>query len=115
MSRAAVFGGISVMLLVSAVLAPRIGRRIDRDGARDLMVPGTLVGAVALLVIGIAQGPFTYWLGWAIFGLAVAMMLNAGMSGLAIDGAWYVTNRSCSPPTRRSVTSRSPSCTGSTV
>ena len=89
MSRAQVFGGISVMLLVSAVLAPRLGRRIDRDGARDLMVPGTLVGSIALLVLGVAQGQWSYWFGWAIFGVAVAMMLtNAAVPALVqIAGA----------------------------
>ena len=40
------------------------------------MVPGSLVGAVALLVIGASQGPLSYWLGWAIFGVAVAMTLT---------------------------------------
>ena len=83
MSRTQVFGGISVMLLVSAMLAPRLGRRIDASGARDLMVPGTLIGAVALLVLGVAQGPLSYWIGWAIFGVAVAMMLtNAAVPAL---------------------------------
>ena len=83
LAREQAFGGITVMLLVSAVLAPNFGRRIDADGARRLMVPGTLVGAVALLVIAAAQGAYSYWLGWAIFGLAVAMMLtNAAVPAL---------------------------------
>ena len=76
MAREAVFGGLTAMLLVSAVLAPRIGRHIDQHGGRDLMVQGALAGAVALLVVGASQGPLSFWFGWAIFGLAVAMMLN---------------------------------------
>ncbi len=76
MAREAVFGSLSIMLLVSAVVAPRVGRFIDAEGARDLMLPGTLVGAVSLLVVGASQGPWSFWFGWALFGLTVAMMLN---------------------------------------
>ena len=76
LSRLEAFSGISLTLLVSAVLAPRLGRRIDADGARDLMLPGTLAGAVSMLVISVSQGPLSYWFGWSIFGFAVAMMLN---------------------------------------
>ena len=76
MAREAVFGSLSIMLLVSAVVAPRVGRFIDAEGARDLMLPGTLVGAVSLLVVAVSQGPWSFWFGWALFGLTVAMMLN---------------------------------------
>jgi predicted MFS family arabinose efflux permease len=76
MSREAIFGALSIMLLVSAVIAPRVGRFIDAEGARDLMLPGTLIGAVALLVVAASQGPWSFWFGWALFGLTVAMMLN---------------------------------------
>ena len=81
--REAVFGGISIMLLVSAVQAPAVGRRIDRDGARSVMLLGTLIGAGALLVIASAHGPIVYWIGWAIFGVSVALsMTNAAVPAL---------------------------------
>jgi MFS family permease len=94
--REAVFGGITVMLLVSAVLAPDIGRRIDRDGARALMVPGTLVGAFALLVIACAHGPAVFWTGWAIFGVAVAMMMNNAAVPALVDIAGNDARRAVS-------------------
>ncbi len=94
--REAVFGGISVMLLISAVLAPSIGRRIDRDGARSVMVPGTLVGAFALLVIACAHGPILFWSGWGIFGVAVAMMMNNAAVPALVDIAGNDSRRAVS-------------------
>ena len=76
LSRLQAFSGISFTLLVSAALAPQLGRRIDADGARTLMLLGPLAGAVSMLVIAVSQGPLSYWFGWSIFGLVVAMMLN---------------------------------------
>ena len=81
--REVVFGGISMMLLVSALLAPRVGRLVDRLGARNVMVAGSLIAAVALLAQGTAQGLVTYVFGWMLFGVAMPMMLNnAAMPGL---------------------------------
>ncbi|HRD77264.1 MAG TPA: MFS transporter, partial [Hyphomicrobiaceae bacterium] len=39
--REVVFAGITVMLLVSALFAPRIGKRVDASGARRIMVLGS--------------------------------------------------------------------------
>jgi MFS family permease len=94
--REAVFGGISVMLLVSAVLAPDIGRRIDRDGARQVMLAGTLVGALALLVIACAHGPMMFWAGWGIFGVAVAMSMNNAAVPALVDIAGPLSRRAVS-------------------
>ena len=78
-----VFGGITVMLLVSALLAPRIGTWVDRLGARQVMVAGSLIAAVAMLAQGMAQGLVSYLFGWVLFGIAMPMMLNnAAMPGL---------------------------------
>ena len=53
LSREVVFGGITMMLLVSALLAPRVGRMVDAKGARPIMIAGSamagLDGADALL------------------------------------------------------------------
>jgi MFS family permease len=96
LAREAVFGGISMMLLVSAVLAPGIGRRIDRDGARSVMLAGTLVGAFALLVIACAHGPILFWAGWGIFGVAVAMSMNNAAVPALVDIAGPQSRRAVS-------------------
>jgi MFS family permease len=72
------FGGISVQLLASALVAPRIGRRIDRLGGRAIMVGGSVLLALALALISQAHGPVLYFIGWALIGFATPMTLGAG-------------------------------------
>lgn len=72
------FGGISVQLLASAMVAPRVGRRIDRLGGRAIMVCGSLLLSLALVLISQAQGPILYFIGWALIGFATPMALGAG-------------------------------------
>lgn len=82
-SRETTFGGLTAMMLVSGLIAPRFGRYIDAKGARDLMVPGMLVAAVGLIIVAAAQGAWSFWFGWSVFGLAVAMFLsNAAVPAL---------------------------------
>jgi predicted MFS family arabinose efflux permease len=94
--REAVFGGVAIMQLISAVLAPSFGRRIDRFGARHLMVPGTLLGALSLLVVAVAHGPIHYCLGWAMLGVTNAMMMSNAAIPALVDIA--------GPDSRRAVT-----------
>ncbi len=83
LAREWVFGGITVMLLVSALVAPRTGKLVDRLGARPIMTIGSLIAALAMLVQSQASGLPTYLLGWVIVGIATPMMLgNAAMPGL---------------------------------
>ncbi len=75
-SREVVFGGITMMLLASALLAPRVGRLADTRGARPVMVAGSLIAAISMAAMSMAQGPVTYLLAWVIVGIAMPMMLN---------------------------------------
>lgn len=72
----AVFGGVTVMLLVSAVVAPRFGRLIDAHGSRWPMVAGSLVLALALLVISQATGTASYLAGWVLIGIGMPLALT---------------------------------------
>lgn len=83
LAREWVFGGITVMLLVSALVAPRVGKLVDRVGARPLMVVGSLVATVAMLWQGAVWNLPSYLFGWVLVGIATPMMLgNAAMPGL---------------------------------
>jgi MFS family permease len=83
LSRETVFLGITLQLLVSALLAPRMGRLVDRLGARPVMIAGSFVAALAMLLQAAAHGPASYMLGWAVIGIAAPMMLStAAMPGL---------------------------------
>ncbi|MBS0519720.1 MAG: MFS transporter [Proteobacteria bacterium] len=75
-----VFAGITVMFAVGALLAPRIGRLMDRTGPRLVMASGSLLYAVSLLVLAVSQGPVVYLLSWAGMGLASTLALNTPSS-----------------------------------
>ena len=82
-SREVVFGGITVMLLVSAVLAPRIGRQADLRGARPVMVVGSIIAALAMAALSMAQSAAIYLVAWVLVGIAMPMMLaNTALVGL---------------------------------
>ncbi len=83
LAREWVFGGITVMLLMSALIAPRVGKLVDRLGARPIMVIGSFVAAFAMLLQSYAWNLPTYMLAWVVIGIATPMMLgNAAMPGL---------------------------------
>lgn len=83
LQREVVFAGLTLLLLVSAMLAPRIGKLVDRLGARPVMVAGSVIAALAMLAQSMASGVVTYMLGWVLFGIAMPMALNnAAMPGL---------------------------------
>lgn len=76
LTREVVFGGITLMLLVSALMAPRVGKVVDRLGAQPVMIVGSFVAAAAMLVQAHVVGLMSYMAGWALVGIATPMMLN---------------------------------------
>jgi predicted MFS family arabinose efflux permease len=79
-----VFGGLTIMLVTSALIAPRIGRMVDAHGPRWFLIAGSLCCSVGLFALANAQGLALYALAWLMFGLALATMLgNAAFVALA--------------------------------
>jgi MFS family permease len=75
-----VFAGITVMFALSAVCSPRIGRIVDRLGARSLMATGSLVYALSLVGLASSQGPASYLACWAVMGIGSALALSTPSS-----------------------------------
>ena len=75
-----VFGGITVMFGVGALIAPQIGRAMDRLGARDIMMAGSVVYALALAGVALSRGTLSYLLCWAALGVASTLALNTPSS-----------------------------------
>jgi MFS family permease len=75
-----VFAGITVMFGVGALLAPQVGRLIDRTGARTLMASGSALYAVSLAALAFSQGLVSYLLCWAAMGVASTLALSTPSS-----------------------------------
>src|SRR4051812_48209122 len=58
-----VFGAFTLGLLASGVASPLAGRLVDRKGGRFVLSGGSVVGAVALFVLALANGPITLVVG----------------------------------------------------
>jgi MFS family permease len=75
-----VFAGITVMFGVGALLAPQVGRLIDRSGARTMMASGSALYAVSLAALAFSQGLVSYLLCWAAMGIASTLALSTPSS-----------------------------------
>ncbi len=75
-----VYGGITVMFGVGALFAPRVGRLLDRTGARSVMAIGSVVYALSLAALSFSQGLASYLLCWAAMGVASTLALNTPAS-----------------------------------
>jgi len=74
-----VFGGITVLLITGALLAPAVGRQLDREGTRRSMCIGAVICALGFVVLAIAQGPVSYLASWFVIGIGHALSLaNVG-------------------------------------
>jgi MFS family permease len=68
-------GGFSVGLLVAGLVAPYVGRSIDRYGGQVVMTIGSLIGALGLFLIVYASVPVAYYGVWMVLGVAMAANL----------------------------------------
>ena len=66
-----IYAALSMALMISALVSPWAGRRIDRLGGRRLLLASSGLFALALLMLGLAQGPITLFAAWALMGLAM--------------------------------------------
>jgi predicted MFS family arabinose efflux permease len=78
-----VFAGPTIMFVVGALLAPRIGRTVDRRGARALMATGSVLASCGLAALSFARSPATYIAAWLLLGIAGVMMMGT-ISSIAL-------------------------------
>ncbi len=83
-SSTALFGSYSASLMIGAVVAPAVGRAIDRLGGRRVMSMGSIVAGIALLAIAHVHSVVALYAAWAIAGVAMAMtMYDAAIATLS--------------------------------
>ena len=82
-SREMSFAGATIMLLVSAIVAPVVGRAVMRHGARPVMMAGSCLLAASMALMATSTGLLTYGVAWIMIGISKPMALhNTAMPGL---------------------------------
>lgn len=94
LSTSMVFSAFSAALVLTALLGPAAGRRIDRAGGRGVLALSSLVFAAGLGLLALAQGVWLLWVGWLVIGAGMALGLYeaafatlAGLHGRQARGA----------------------------
>ncbi|MFW6598362.1 MFS transporter [Propionibacteriaceae bacterium Y2011] len=90
-STVAVTSAFSAVLVVSALAGVPVGRVIDRHGPRRIMTAGSVLGVVALVVIGTAPVLPIFVIGWVIAGAAMAGVLYP--PAFAAVTGWFSARR----------------------
>lgn len=73
-----VFAAFSFSLVVAALLGPSAGRAIDRWGGRPVLAATSLIFALGLASLAMAQGPVSLFFAWLLIGVAMGSGLYEG-------------------------------------
>ena len=86
-STAFVFGAFSGALLISGLLGPVTGRAVDRHGARRPLAAGSIVLALALIGMALAQNVGQLISAWLVLGIGMSLALyDIAFAGLV---GWF--------------------------
>lgn len=88
--------GFSAGLLAGGLIAPTVGRLIDKNGGHIVMACGSLAGALGLALMAIVTHHTTYFLVWLLLGAAMAANLY--------DAAFATLGRIFGAGSRRAIT-----------
>ncbi|MFI7616725.1 MFS transporter [Nonomuraea terrae] len=80
-------GAITLSVLVSGLVAPVVGRRLDRHGGRGLMTTGSLLGALSVLAWSQVRSVAELYVVCGVLGVASAMVLYE--AAFAVIVAWF--------------------------
>lgn len=95
-----VFGAFSAALLLTAMLGPSVGRWIDRQGGRGVLMASNGVMALGLGMMAMSQGIPSLMLAWLVTGIGMAMGLY--------DAAFATLGRLLGRQARASITGVTP-------
>ena len=91
-----VYAALSMSLVISALVSPLAGRRIDQLGGRRVLLVSCGLFMLALVMLGLAQGPVSLIAAWVVMGLAMGCGLY--------DAAFAALVRLFGSDSRRSIT-----------
>lgn len=66
-----IMGALSVGLLVSGLVSPRVGHLIDRRGGRPVLAASAVLLAAGMLLLGMAPNLAVFVLAWVVLGLGM--------------------------------------------
>jgi hypothetical protein len=95
-SLAFTMGGLSIGLFSAGLIAPSVGRMIDRHGGHVVMTVGSLTGAAGLVALVLAPNRVSYLAAWVVIG--------AAMAGSLYDPAFATLGRIFGAAARRPIT-----------
>lgn len=92
-SYTAVVSGLSLAMIVSGLVATRVGRAIDAYGGRPVLAASAVTSAAGMAMMGLAPRLEVYLLGWFIIGLGMSAGLYDAVFS-ALGRLYGVTARS---------------------
>lgn len=90
-STGAITGAYSLALLISGLIAPAVGRYIDRHGARGIMTAGSILGTILMVAWSRVDSLVSFYLVWIGIGIAFAGTLYD--PAFAAIAPWFRENR----------------------
>lgn len=91
-----VSGGLSLAMLASALLAPLVGRLIQRHGGRFVLTASAVLLAAGLVLMSLSQSIWVYLVAWLVVG--------AGMAAGLYDAAFSALGRLYGTSARGAIT-----------
>jgi len=89
-----VFAGLTVMMTISALCGPLLGRTLVRRGAAPVLLAGSLLFTAGFVVLAFAGGVISYVLGWVVMGLAATCGLTTAAHTAVVERVGAESGRS---------------------
>ncbi|NSZ62326.1 MFS transporter [Agrobacterium tumefaciens] len=89
-----VFAGLTVMMTISALCGPLLGRTLVRRGAAPVLAAGSLLFTAGFVVLASAGGVISYVLGWVVMGLAATCGLTTAAHTAVVERVGAESGRS---------------------
>ena len=89
-----VFAGLTVMMTISALCGPLLGRTLVRHGAAPVLVAGSLLFTAGFVVLALAGGVISYVLGWVVMGFAATCGLTTAAHTAVVERVGAESGRS---------------------
>ncbi|TMR20246.1 MFS transporter [Nonomuraea turkmeniaca] len=86
-TNAQIAAALTLSILIAALCAPLVGRRLDARGGRGLMTAGSILGTVAVLAWSRVESLWQLYAVFAAMGIACAMVLYE--SAFAVIVSWF--------------------------